>query len=389
MPRLTITSDSRSYDVSPDDTVEPANRLRALVVGQLLDELTGEAPRVRAELEVREAGLVSYVSPDNVFSLAGVALQQFSFLATQDYQIHLRLAAPGYVALELTATVAQTPSFPSQLPTLVDLGRVLLHREPVVIGGRIMQNAPTPSPIAGATVQITGVWPTLPGPNVAWPVANPPNLVSVRGSICSARDVTTDKARTVTLSLTPDPAKSLTNAVAAGANKLMLDNRVGLTLAGGDILAVDSGTSAEEFVNTTLVRGTSTDDQPAEVTLGFPLANSHPHDAIVRRVNPVSPGGDKTLTRPAIAGDSVLFVSDLIGWGAAATIEIRDPATPANSEYHAFSSFAVSTDAGGFYRLPPISRVEALELEAQGPTTAKVTQTIDYTEPINHVDFRL
>jgi hypothetical protein len=300
------------------------------------------------------------------------------------------VTAPGYVPLELTATILQTPAFPGQLPALADLGKVFLHREPVAIAGRVVQNTPVSPPIAGATVKITGVWTTLPGPNVALPPADPANLVSLRGHLYSARDVTTDKARRVTLSPTPDPEKILTAPVAAGANKLMLDNRAGLTLAGGDVLSVDSGTSAEEFAMTTLVLGASTDDQPAEITLAFALANSHRRDAIVRRLSPLSPGADKALTRPTIAGDSVLFVSNLTGWAVATGIEIRDPGTAASSEYHAFSSFTVTTDAAGFYRMPPISRVAMLKLEAQqGPMTAEITQTIDYTEPINHVDFRL
>jgi len=389
MSRLDITSESRVYRVSPDFAVAPANRLRAFVAGQLIDEVTNNAPSGHVKIEVREKGLVLKVSPDSIFSVAGIPLQQFSFLATQNYPIHLRVAAPGYIPLVLTITIPKTPAFPNQLPALADLKKVFLHRESVLIAGRVVQNTPTSAPIAGATVRLTGVWPALPGPSVALPPADPPNLISIRGPLYTGRSVATGKARAVTLSPTTDPSKTLTAAVSSGEKRLMLDNRVGLTLTGGDVLVIDSGISTQEFVKTTLVRGASTADQPAEVILAAAVSNSHPQGATIRRVNPASPGADKALTRAAIAGDPVLFVSNLAGWDTAAAIEVLNSGAPPSNEYHAFSLFTVTTNADGFYRMPPISRVAILKLQAQGPTTAEITQTIDYTEPINYADFRL
>jgi hypothetical protein len=172
---------------------------------------------------------------------------------------------------------------------------------------------------------------------------------------------------------------------AAGTTMLALDNRINLSLAGGDVLSVDSGSANEEFVTITKVRGASTPDQPAEVTLAVGLRNAHRLDANVKIVTPQAPGVDKAVTKPAVPGDSVIFVSDLAGWAAANAVEIHGGAA---AEYHAISRFTATTDAAGFYRLPPISRVAWVRMEVQGATQVP-DRSLNYTESINQMDFRM
>jgi hypothetical protein len=385
MPQLTIATEARVYRVSPDDAAPPAGRFRALISGRAVDELTNEPPRVRAELRVQERGFVAQVSPDNLFTLAGIALHRFPFLQTQPYELHLTLRAPGYIALDVTATVPQTAAFPDQLPPLVELGNLRLHREAIVIAGRVV-NKLTSSPIPGATVRVAGIWPTMPPPNVALPPPDPPNLVSIRAPLYSARDTAAGKARIITL--TPGPPSSekvLRIPAAAGTTILALDNRISLSLTGGDLLSIDSGSANEEFVTTTKVRGASTPDQPAEVTLAVALRNSHYLNAGVKIVTPQAPGVDKSITRPAMPGDPVIFVSGLGGWAGANAVEIHGGAA---AEYHTISRFRTTTDAEGFYRLPLISRVAWVRMEVQGATQLP-DRSLNYTESINHMDFRL
>jgi hypothetical protein len=83
----------------------------------------------------------------------------------------------------------------------------------------------------------------------------------------------------------------------------------------------------------------------------------------------------------------VLFLNDLAGWANTTAIEINGGP---DAEYHLISQFTATTDSGGFYRLPPISRAAIVQLEAQGlPGKDSAELSLDYTKPINHVDFRL
>jgi hypothetical protein len=388
MPRLVITTEKRVYRVSPDDPAPPAALLRALMVGQIVDELTA-APlpaQLHPEVSVDEPGYFTQIKTDGLFCIGGIALNCFSLLAMQPYRVHLTVRASGYIPLGLSREIPQTPLFPSQLPPFVELGQVPLHREPVLIAGRVMDDSPASVPVAGATVRLTGIWPALPPPNTD-PPADPPSLVALRASFYAARDSATATARPVTLAPVTGQDKRLRFGAPARAAALSLDNRLGLNPGGGEILWIDPGTAAEEFIQTTAVRGASAADQPAEAQLARRLRNGHRRDAPVLVVTPQNPGPIKSLTRTCIPGDAVIFVSDLTGWETATALEIDDGTSP---EYHAISHFTATTDQAGFYRLPPISRVARVELAAQGlPGTQTAEWSVDYTEPVNHVDLHL
>jgi hypothetical protein len=388
MPRLIIATEKRIYRVSPDDPIPPAALLRALIVGQIIDELTA-APlqaQLLPEVSVDEPGYFTQIKTDGLFCVGGIGFNCFSLLAMQPYPVHLTVRAPGYIPIELSLEIPQTPLFPQQLPPLMELGQVPLHREPVLIAGRVIKDSPAPAPVAGATVRVTGIWPALPPPNTD-PPADPPNFVALRAPFYSARDSATATARPSTLAPVAGQDKRLRFAAPARAAALSLDNRLGLNPAGGEILWIDPGTAAEEFIQTTAVRGASTADQPAEAQLAHSLRNGHRRAAPVIVVTPQNPGQMKSVTRSSIPGDKVIFVSDLTGWETATAVEIDDGTS---TEYHAISHFNATTDQAGFYRLPPIGRIARMELAAQGfPGTQTTEWSIDYTEPINHVDFHL
>jgi len=56
-------------------------------------------------------------------------------------------------------------------------------------------------------------------------------------------------------------------------------------------------------------------------------------------------------------------------------------------EYHSVSYFTATTVAGGFYRLPPLSRVAQLNLQANnGTLSPPLTFVPDYADEENKVD---
>jgi len=70
-------------------------------------------------------------------------------------------------------------------------------------------------------------------------------------------------------------------------------------------------------------------------------------------------------------------------------VEIDDGVAP--PEYHLVAQFSTTTDADGFYRLPPLNRVGQLELTADDGVAPAVRQTVipNYELIQNTVDFSL
>jgi hypothetical protein len=80
--------------------------------------------------------------------------------------------------------------------------------------------------------------------------------------------------------------------------------------------------------------------------------------------------------------------------GLAATHEVQVNGLPGPDEYHELMQFSVVSDANGYYRMPPLSRVAQVEIHAEkilGPQTFQVTTTFqpDYLQRENRLDLML
>ncbi len=340
MSRRTIQLDNRIILFSPDDPVPPVNRMQAVMKVRVTDELTGTAPDGRIGLEVKERGFLSRLGNDGFGGLIGIPQQFFQALLAPDYPVHLTISAERYLAQELERNIPKGPNFPLTFtPPEID---VALHRQPVFIAGRtarLINNASTS--LAGAPV-----------------IGND---------------------------------KELMDDVGAPANLIRLSNWVGL--AAGNILLIDAGQpDLAEFIAINSLPTTAPADQPTAVILDHPLIFSHRRGAVVRQVNPQAPGASRNITVDAQSGDSCLFLSDLTGLSGAAEVEITG--APGPDEYHKLMQFTVISDADGYYRFPPLSRVAQLEIHAEkvvGAQTFQATTTFrpDYQQRDNRLDFML
>jgi hypothetical protein len=129
----------------------------------------------------------------------------------------------------------------------------------------------------------------------------------------------------------------------------------------------------------------STPIQPARIQLSIPVQATHRFNAIVRKVTVGAAGASTPLTDDAIAGDVCAFVGSVATLQPATTVGIDDGANPI--EYHAVSYFTATTVAGGFYRLPPLSRVAQLNLQANNGTLSPVLTFVpDYGGEENKFD---
>lgn len=385
MARTVVTVGNRAYSFSPDDPVPVAGRDWAVVRLRLTDELTGTAPLRAIALSARQAGLYPRLAQDGLAALVGVPRNIFPALATQSYTVDLSVQAEGYVPREAQVQVPQDNRFLASFtpPPLVTLA---LHREPVVISGRTVRvSAGITQPVAGATVTVTGVWRTAPPANQIVP-ADPPNLVLLQPPLYSPRAALTGHLRRQNLSPVAGDDKQLFEAAPAGANPIRLSNRQNLAV--GDLLLIDADNpDLAESLAITAIKGASTPDQPARVTLAYPVVYPHRQNALIQKLNPQAPGFNQPLADAAIAGDSCVFLNSVSGLAGFSQIRLSGGPNPA--EYHSIRLFTATSDADGYYRLPPLSRVAQLAVRAaKAPLTPVQTEfRPDYTVRENRLDF--
>jgi hypothetical protein len=271
--------------------------------------------------------------------------------------------------------------------TPTDLGDLALHREPLVIYGRTVRaNSNTTTPLTGATVRVTGIWRTPPPANMSVP-PDPPHLVSLQPPLYVARAATVGGLRRRDLPPVVGDEKSLLEDVRQGANPIRLSNRQ--NLASGDILLIDANNpDVAEYLAINAIVGASTASQPADIMLDYPVVYPHRRKALVQKVNPQPLGAvAQQITHDALVGDTCVFLDDLVGLAGANEVQITGGPNP--PEYHNLRRFSVTSDAEGYYRLPPISRVAQIEMRAEHGALTPVHMEFrpDYRLRENRLDF--
>jgi hypothetical protein len=388
MSRRTVQLDNRIILFSPDDPVPPVNRMQAVMKVRVTDELTGAAPDGRMTLEVKERGFLSRLGSDGFGGLIGIPQQFFDALQPTDYPVHLTISAERYLSRELEQNIPKG-NFPLTFtPYETD---VALHRQPVFIAGRtarLINNASTP--LADAQISVTGIWRTPPPANVVV-APDPPNIVALQPPLYIDRAAGTQSLAPRDLAPVIANDKDLVDDVAASRRALLLSNRLGL--AAGDILLIDAAQpDLAEFIAIKTLPTTAPADQPTAVTLDHPVIFLHRRGAVVRQITPQAPGASRNITVDALSGDSCLFLSHLTGLSGAAEVAITG--APGPDEYHKVMQFTVTSNADGYYRFPPLSRVAQLEIHAEkvvGVQTFQATTTFqpDYQQRDNRLDFML
>jgi hypothetical protein len=185
--------------------------------------------------------------------------------------------------------------------------------------------------------------------------------------------------------------KTLTEDCFPGTNLLRLSDRLGL--AAGNILQIDTEHSdLAEFVAIKTVPTTAPANQITAITLEYPPISAHRRGSIIRPVTPQLPGANQQFAVDAFSGDTCVFLNSVAGLTGAQEVNISDLLGP--DEYHKMMQFSVVSDADGYYRLPPLSRVAQLELHAEkviGAQTFKTTTVLqpDYRQRENPLDFLL
>ena len=394
MTRRTIQANGRIYTFSPDDAVPLSERTWALVSARLVDEITGEPPRSAVTIKAAEPGFIPRVASDGLVGLIGIPLRVFPRLATQSYTVNLTVTAEGYIALHTTVKVKQNANFPDTF-TPTDKGDLLLHREPIIIRGRTVlfdKGTSTTKPLPGVKIRVTGIWRTFPPANLHVP-AEPPDIVSLQPALYFPRppegpqSPAAAQLRSVNMVPVMGEDKTLLEWVPKDSNSIKVSNRK--NIGKGDVLLIDPlEPDSMEFLPIASIAGASTDDQPARITLTYPLAHPHRDGSLVGKVLVQAMGVNNQFAQKAIAGDTCVFLASMNNLSSATTAVISDGSNP--DEYHSLSTFSVQSDPAGYFQLPPLSRVAQLEMQADdGGVHKTVTQVFspDYSLGENHIGF--
>jgi hypothetical protein len=369
-----------------DDGPLPGGLLSELVAARLIDETTGRPPQgaitVRADI-----GGAPRVGFGGIVGVVGVP-QDF-FVASQNITVVLTVEPEGFLPRNVPLPVTTDPHFPAIYAPPTTIPDVPIHRAPVVIEGRVVQAiAGGTTPLAGAEVRVTGIWRQVPAANVVVP-PDPPDLVALDPPLQIDRPAASATLTPLPLTQVVAEQRTLLADVAASAVRLRVSDALGI-VAPGTRVAVDAGDGDRlEYGDVILLEAASTPDQPAWITLNVPLARGHRTGAVVRRVTAGAAGAARAVAQEALSLDAVAFLANTGGLSTGDTVAIAG-GNP-KDEYHRVSLFDVVTDADGYYRLPPLTRVGQVVVRAQAGALAPVDVELrpDYAQSYQRLDFVL
>jgi len=384
------------YNYCPDVLPPVANRMQSLMQGRVIDELTGLGLTREVTVSTDIEHVSTRASFYGVCGLVANPVHLFPGLNTNAVSLNMSVRANGYLPQTFVAdlgpfnTAVGSPADYPEFFSPVNLGTISMHRTATNISGRCVKiDGISHEPLDNAVVEVAGVWHQFPAANVdPDDVMEDPNIVSLVHGCYRRRFAGGDRVRQLDLVPLTGEEKVLLLSVAAGATQLRVSNRV--NLAAGHLVAVDfQNTDLLEYIQVKAVDGATTAEQPATITLEYPLKKEHREGITVLRVNPPSPptATENILIRNAIAGDQTVYL-DALSDIDNSTVEIFGNGIP---EYHRVSLYRVVSNSNGYFHLPSISRVAMMKLCASHDDMSNDID-VDYYSPDydlfeNRIDF--
>jgi hypothetical protein len=354
----TVVAPPGSWLFTPDDPPHIAERTQAILRARIVDEVTGEPPAAPLQTATTLRGAVAQSSGGGRVGVVGRPRLAFPDAGIALAHADLTVAALGFLPLQLDSAMGPQPGYPDAFtpPDLLDVG---LHRAPTRISGRVVSRSA--GPLAGASVQVNGVWPLLDA--ITGPPA-PANAMAILSGVYADRPVgATLRRRNFTLA---PQVKQLVKPVVAGATTLIASDRQ--AIAASQVLAIEPGDPERiEFIGIAAIDTGSSADQPALITLDHPVRRDHAERAVCVRAVAGAAGAANALTRAARAGDFTAWTAGLAGIGTTTTsLEISGSGPP--TEYHSTARYQTATSPAGDYRLPPIHRIAHVRMRVAHPS---------------------
>ncbi len=388
MNRRTIQSNNRLYTYSPDNPVPLGRRIWGVISVLLMDEITELQPSGTPFISTTYKGLDPRVAQESgLVGLVGIPVRVFPNLMNQDYTVDFTVGAEGYIPRKGKTSVPQNASFPDTFTPALLL-ELDLHRPAVAIRGRTVKVAgKSTQALPGATVQLTGFWPTIASTSGT---PQPVNMLALRPPLYFDRSTLNSTINGWAITPVPGDDKMLLADAPAGSDSFRLSDA--LNILNTDLLIVDDGDPERTeymLIVSGSITGAAAQGQPTTIRLTHSLAYTHRAGATVRRaILPSTAGFTKSFDRDALTGDSVVFLNNLTNVVAAEIVEVTDGSQP--REFHHLRTYSVTSDGSGYFQLPPVSRVAQVRLEATHPgpvTSSPKLVSLQYGGADNRVDF--
>ncbi|MBI5259399.1 MAG: hypothetical protein HY855_23050 [Burkholderiales bacterium] len=366
MVQRSVNANGHDWLFDSDTPALPGGRMRALLRARLVDEISGDPVAAPFALRASRTDVATRATADGLVGLVAAPARVLPELALAGAALSLEVRRSGFLPRTLHATLGPIAGFPASFAP-VDLGDVALHREGVVLAGRILQNAmPALLPLAGATVVLDAVWSQLPPPYwIAPALAEPPDVITLSPPLRAERPAgTTLRERALAFAAV---VQTLRTPQEPGATQLELSNGDGV--AAGTALAIDIDTpAATEVLVIAAVTPASAPDLPVRVTLEHPTTRRHREGVRCAIATPQPVVANATLDRDALPGDPTVFLTAAPTLADGAWAEIDDGLTA--PEYARVALLSATTDADGHFSLPPIARIALVRLLVQHPAIA-------------------
>jgi len=464
MARRNVLVDDTWITISPLEAPFAGDRECALLRVALLDETTGRAPasRVTARLTRPSAAVASVrVVHEGLVGVAGRPSPAFSPLLATTGRIDLDIQATRFTRRQLSASFAcglRTLTAAASTDVLaldssanllvgqrllistadgarveygtigalgpganeVTLERAVnspypagglmqplpadqsvdLHREPIIITGRILKKSGAKNlPLAAADVRVSKIWRQVPPagtivdpePPVAGGVPPPPPWDPPLATLWPPSYADIPPSGSLEIEDRPIDgamsAKTLLDDVAPGSVELRLSDAVGLNV--NDVIAVDADDDGRrEIVEVTSISLSGTANDWSRVSISHPLTLNHGRGRVIRRLQPTAPAIVRMLNYAVARGDEgALF--DTTGITGSHQVRLVDAGPPPVHSFHWVTVLTAVSDAQGFYRLPPLTRAGKIELSAKdsGSPASNAVEFVPYYDvPENHVD---
>jgi hypothetical protein len=356
MTQQLIAVDGSTWRFAPDTALPFASNPQPLLFADAIDEITGAPPDVPLSVTTDSSGLMGRAALGGRVGLVGRPLSLFSTNFVAGAMLDMMLAAEGFLPLALAGVLGPQPNYPSDF-TPVNLGTVFLHRSPTRINGRTVSHDHTVRPSTAVT--INGIWSTqsqlLGAPAAANLIAITPGLYADRPAAASVRQ----------FNVTPvlAQAKQLIGPFSAGATQIRVRDTIGLVP--GSLLIIDwpDKDRSEIIAVTAIVNPGTGTDEPATAVLAHVLQHSHRDGTLVYPASAGAAGAANSLARVAQIGDVTVFPGTMLGLNITmASVEITGGA--ASAEYHWARTYQITSDADGYFQLPPVHRLAQIQLHA-------------------------
>jgi hypothetical protein len=257
----------------------------------------------------------------------------------------------------------------------------------VVLTGRtVLQKATGYEALNGVRVRILSIWRQMPSPYEIIPSADP-RLVFITPPLVFDRSAKDGQLHWYELHDLEDAGRTLLENVEPGSKSLHASNC--RELDPEDLLALDYVDAERVEILSIEAVATMSESQSGTLEFTGPLQRAHRSGAPLEKVRrPDRRGVQHRLKEDARAGESCLFLDQLKNLETAHYVSISDN-TENPPEYHMVKLYEAKSNNQGYYRLPPLSRVAQVELQANYEELKPVNVVFspDYRQTENRVDF--